>query len=37
MRFLKLWLQIAVEWLHECRVGYVLGRKPERETLRFSV
>ena len=37
MRFLKLWLQIALEWLHECCMGYVLGRKPEQETLRFSV
>ena len=37
MRFLKLWLQIALEWLHECCMGYVLGRKPEHETLRFSV
>ena len=35
MRFLKLWLQIALEWLHECRMGYVLGRKPEHETLCF--
>ena len=25
MRFLKLWLQIALEWLHECCMGYVLG------------
>ena len=37
MRFLKLWLQIALEWLHECCVGYVVGRKPEHETLCFSV
>ena len=37
MRFLKLWLQITLEWLHECCMGYVLGRKPEHETLRFSV
>ena len=21
------WLQIALEWLHECCMGYVLGRK----------
>ena len=35
--FLKLWLQIALEWLHECCMGYVLGRKPEHETLCFSV
>ena len=27
MRFLKLWLQIALEWLHECCMGYVVGRK----------
>ena len=37
MRFLKLWLQIALEWLRECCMGYVLGRKPEHETLCFSV
>ena len=36
MPFLKLWLLIALEWLHEC-MGYVLGRKPEHETLCFSV
>ena len=24
MRFLKLWLQIALEWLHECYMGCVL-------------
>ena len=34
---LTLWLQIALEWLHECCMGYVLGRKPEHETLCFSV
>ena len=37
MRFLKLWLQIALEWLHECCMGNVVGRKPEHETLCFSV
>ena len=37
MRFLKLWLQIALEWLHECCMGYVLGGKPEHETVDFSV
>ena len=37
MRFLKLWLQIALEWLHEFCMGYVLGRKPEHETVCFSV
>ena len=37
MRFLNLWLQIALEWLHECCTGFVLGRKPEHETLCFSV
>ena len=36
-RFLKLWLLIALEWLHECRMGYALGRKPEHETVFFSV
>ena len=35
MLFLKLWLQIALEWLHECCMGFVLGRKPEHETLYF--
>ena len=37
LRFLKPWWQIALEWLHECCMGYVLGRKPEHETLFFSV
>ena len=37
MRFLKVWLQIALEWLHECCMGNVVGRKPEHETLYFSV
>ena len=37
MRFLKLCLQIALEWLHECCMGYVVGRKPEHETSCFSV
>ena len=37
MRILKPWLQIAMEWLHECCMGYVLGRKPEHETLCFSM
>ena len=37
MRFLKLWLLIALSWLHECCMGYVLGRKQEHETLCFSV
>ena len=37
MRFLKLWLLIALEWLHECCMGYALGRKPEHETVFFSV
>ena len=36
MRFLKLWLQIALEWLHECCMPCVVGRKPEHETLCFS-
>ena len=35
MRFLKLWLQIALDWLHECCMGSGLGRKPEHETLCF--
>ena len=37
MRFLTPWWQIALEWLHECCMGYVVGRKPEHETLCFSV
>ena len=40
MPFLKLWLQIALEWLHdlhECCMGKVLGRKPEHETLCYLV
>ena len=37
MRFLKLCLLLALEWLHECCMGYVLGRKPEHETVFFSV
>ena len=37
LRFLNLWLEIALEWLHECCMGFVLGRKPEHETLYFSV
>ena len=37
MRFLKLWLLIALEWLHECCMGYALGRKPEHETVFVSV
>ena len=28
---------IALEWQHECCVGYVVGRKPAHDTLRFSV
>ena len=37
MRFLKLWLRIALEWVHECCMLCVVGRKPEHEILRFSV
>ena len=37
MRFLTLWCQIALEWLHEYCMGFVLGRKPEHENVRFSV
>ena len=37
MRFLNLWLRVALEWLHECCMGFVLGRKPEHETVCFSV
>ena len=36
MLCLKLWLQIALEWLHECCMPCVVGRKPEHETLCFS-
>ena len=35
IRFLNLWLQIALEWLHECCTLCVVGRKPEHETLCF--
>ena len=35
MRFLSLCLQIALEWLHECCMVHVVGRKPEHETLCF--
>ena len=34
MRFLKLWLQIALEWLHECRMG-ILVKKPGHEDLLY--
>ena len=37
LRFLNLCLQIALEWLHECCMLCVVGRKPEDETLCFSV
>ena len=37
MRFLNLWWQILLEWLHACCTRIVLGRKPEHETLCFSV
>ena len=37
MRFLKLWLQIALEWRLQCCMGYAVGRKPEHETSCFSV
>ena len=37
MRFLTLWLQIALKWVHECYMLCVVGRKPEHETLCFSV
>ena len=36
MRFLKLWLQIALEWLHECCMGFWV-RKPQHDTLFFRV
>ena len=32
-RFLNLWLQIALAWLHECCMLCVVGGKPARETL----
>ena len=37
MIFLNLWLQITLEWLHECCMLCVEGRKSEQETLCFSV
>ena len=33
--FWNLWLQIALEWLHECCMGFVLGRKPGARNLVF--
>jgi len=30
-------LQNALQWQHECCMGLVLGRKPEHETVFFSV
>ena len=36
MRFLTLWCHIALEWLH-CYMPCVVGRKPEHETVCFSV
>ena len=35
MRFLKLWWQIALEWLHECCMGYVLGEEAGARNLVF--
>ena len=37
MRFLNLWLQIALEWLRQGCMGYLVGREPEHETLCFAV
>ena len=37
MRLRNPWLQIALEWLHQCCMGFVLGKKPEHETVCFSV
>ena len=34
---LKLRLQMALEWLHECCMDYITGRKSEHETSWFSV
>ena len=36
MRFLKLWLQIALEWLHKCCMGYVLGGSRSTKPCVFS-
>ena len=33
--FWNLWLQIALEWLHECCMGFVLGRKVGARNLVF--
>ena len=35
MRFLNLWLWIALEWLRQGCMGYLVGRKPEHETFVF--
>ena len=37
MRFLTLWCQIALEWLHVVAWAMCVGRKPEHETVCFSV
>jgi len=36
MRLWNPWLQIALEWLHDCCMGLALGRKLEHKTLCFS-
>ena len=35
MRFLKLWLQIALDWLHECCMGHVWGEEAGARNLVF--
>ena len=35
MRVSHVMLQNALYWLHECSLGFVLGGKPEHETLYF--
>ena len=35
MRFLKLLLQIALEWLHECCMGYIWGGNRSTKTCVF--
>ena len=36
MRLWNPWLQIALEWPHDCCIGLALGRQPQHKTLCFS-
>ena len=37
MQVCYMMLQNVLQWLHECFMGLVLGRKPEHKTMYFSV